>query len=146
MRARGVGGLLGADGEPLDGRDGIGGERARPSGRWPRRRRRSCAARQAPDAARPRGARLVGALMLVLDGALERRQLGVRVRQVAGEHTLLLDALAGQRLELRAHALELGAKAFLLLGLGAGLGELGRQALVALGYLAQLLVALGRGL
>ena len=91
-------------------------------------------------------ARLVGALVLVLDRALERLQLGVRVREVAGEHAVLLDALAGERLELRAHALELGAQALLLLGLGSRLGELGRQALVALGDLAQLLVALGGGL
>ena len=84
MGARCIGGLLGADREPLDGRDCIGRERR--------------AGRAAGGSAAARGAqiakllsqlghecaRLVGALMLVLDGALERLQLGVGVRQIPG--------------------------------------------------------------
>jgi hypothetical protein len=130
---RGVGGLLGERGQPLDRRDGIVGE--------------SCAAALAGGPhrgpARPQlsqlmaqlayeRACLVGARVLVLDGALERLQLGVRVGQVARVHALLFDACARERLELRANRVELGAQPLLLLGLRACLGQLGRQALVPL--------------
>ena len=59
---------------------------------------------------------------------------------------MLLDALAGERLQLGADALELRAQVLLLLGLRVGRGKLGREALVAHCDLAQPLVALGGGL
>src|SRR5215207_9898538 len=146
MGASRIGGLLGSNRESLDGRDRIGRE-------WGGRRAGRCGAAaggaQLSDLLAQlthERARLIGALMLVLDRALERLELGVRVGNVAGEHALLLDAIAGQRLQLGAYALELGAQPLLLVSAGTRVGDLGNKALVALRNLAQLLVALSDGL
>ena len=84
MGAGSVGGLLGAGGEPLDGRDGVRrepGVRGVPGG---------CGGSSgAPQLGKllaqlgHKSARLVGALLLVPDRALERLKLGVRVRKAA---------------------------------------------------------------
>jgi hypothetical protein len=131
VAAGGVGGLLGACREALHCRDRVVGERGAlclVAGR--------CASGVQPCDLLPQlgqeGTRLVGALVLVTDGALERLELRVRVGEVAGEHSVLLDALAGQRLDLRADRVELGAQELLLLGLRARLGQRSRHALVVL--------------
>ena len=95
MAARGVGGLLGESGQPLDRRDGLlreprsavlaGGCAHATAGL-----QRCQLVAELPD----QRARLVGALVLVLDGALERLELRLRVRQLARVRALLLDARA----------------------------------------------------
>jgi hypothetical protein len=57
-------------------------------------------------------ARLVGALALVRDRAHQAVQFGVGLREVSGQDAVFLDALAGDRLELRAQGLEVAAEAF----------------------------------
>jgi hypothetical protein len=98
--ARGVGCLLGERGEPLHGRHGVRRESGSVSGR------RSASAR--PELGkllaelRDQRARLVGTLALVGDRAHQAVQLRVGLGEVSGEHAVLLDPLARDRLELGA--------------------------------------------
>src|SRR5829696_3614377 len=144
--AGGVSGLLGEGGQPLDRRHGVLREPCAGA------RAGGCAAAAAgPQLGQlmpeftDKGACLVGPLVLILDRALERLQLRVGVGQVPRVSALLLDARACERLELRAERVQLGAQPLLLLGAAARLDQLGRQTLVPLRHLTQLLVALRGG-
>ena len=132
---RGVGRLLGKRRQPLDGCHGVGRQRAATAARGGCRARGAQLRHLLPQVGEQR-ARLLGALALVADRADQGVQLGVRVRQVAGEHAVLLDPLAGERLHLDADAIQLQPETLVQLCLGACLGELGGEPLVA--------IALGR--
>jgi hypothetical protein len=94
VAARGVGCLLGERGQSLDRRDGL--PREPPSAvlaggcHAAAGLQRCQLVAELPD----QRACLVGALVLVLDGTLERLELRLRVRQLARVRALLLDARA----------------------------------------------------
>ncbi len=113
MRARRVGGLLGLRRQPLDRGDGVGRQGCAAPALPVAPVRRSCASswRSSPSSERDSSARCA----LVADRAHQRVQLGVRVGEVAGQHPVLLDPLARERVELGADLVELQAQALPLL-------------------------------
>ena len=122
MAAGCIGGLLGARGQPLDRLERLAGGLGRGGARrfGARRRRGWRGGAQLGELVAELGqarTRLVGALVLVAHRALERLELRVRLGQLARQRALLLDALAGDRLELGARVVELGAQLLLALGL-----------------------------
>src|SRR5918994_2345665 len=122
MVAGRISGLLGARGQALDrlerlaGGLGRGGARRLGARRGSGRRGGAQLGKLVAELCKP-GAGLVGALVLVAHRALERLELRVGLGQLAREGALSLDALACDRLELGARAVELDAQLLVALGL-----------------------------